>query len=168
MALMKSLKNVLLAAMLCSAGVANAALLQFNVTGDYTASWQMDAERVPEEYFGEVGLVMWEVAGTYAGSASSMADIGSFNGGFGGGLSILDLDTFAYLLVADGPQIYAGTETNPLFAPGIFALTEYEGTGRYLLTVTEVAEAAVPEPATGALLLGGLGLLAFARKRRIG
>jgi len=168
MSLKKSLKNMLLAAVLCSAGVANAALLQFNVTGDYTASWQMDSDRVPEEYFGEVGLVMWEIAGTYAGSASGSADIGFFNGGFGGGLSILDLATFEYLLVADGPQIYSGTEPSPLFAPGIFALTEYEGTGNYVLTVTEAAAAAVPEPATGALLLGGLAMLAYARKRRVG
>ena len=166
MALIKSFRNMAVAAMLLSASVAQATVLQFTVSGDYTASWQMDSDRMPEEYFTDVGLVQWEVAGTYAGTTAGIADIGFFNGGFGGGLSILDLDTFDYLLVADGPQIYSGTEINPHFAPGTFALTEYMGTGMYLLTITEVAEAAVPEPATGALLIGGLALLAVARKRR--
>jgi hypothetical protein len=166
MSFMKSLKHGLLAAVLLSAGAAQAALLQFNVTGDYSASWQMESDRIPEEYIGDVGVVMWEIAGNYAGSASGIADIGFFNGGFGGGLSILDLASFEYLLVADGPQIYSGTEVNPLFAPGTFVLTQYEGAGSYLLIVTEVAQAAVPEPATGALLLGGLALMAASRNRR--
>jgi hypothetical protein len=166
MTLMKSLTKAAFAAVLFSASVAHAAVLQFNLTGDYTAQWQMDADRVPEEYFTELGAVFWDNAGTFPGSTGTLVDLAFFNGGFGGGMSIYDLASGDYLLVADGPQIYAGTEINPHFAPGTFALTEYEGIGNYLLTVTEVAEAAVPEPATGALFVGGLALLYGARRRR--
>lgn len=166
MALMKCVRSVAIAALLLSAGVANAAVWQFNLSGDYTASWQMDADQVPEEYFVELGAVFWDIVVTHPDAMTSLADIAYFNGGFGGGLSILDYASGEYVVVADGPQIYTGTEINPVFAAGTFALTSYEGLGNYLLTVTEVAETAVPEPATGALLFGGLALLVASRKRR--
>lgn len=167
MKLMQSLRNAAAVAVLFTAGVANAAILQFNITGDYTASWQMDSATVPEEYFTELGSVFWDIPGTFSGATDGIVDIAFFNGGFGGGMSIYDIPSDTYLLIADGPQVYTGTEINPLFAPGTFTLTEYAGgTGLYVLTVAELAEAAVPEPATGAMLLGGLAVMVAARRRR--
>lgn len=166
MKLMQSLRNAAAVAVLFTAGVANAAILQFNITGDYTASWQMDSATVPEEYFTELGSVFWDIPGTFSGATDGIVDVAFFNGGFGGGMSIYDIPSDTYLLIADGPQVYTGTEINPLFAPGTFTLTEYAGSGRYVLTVSELAEAAVPEPATGAMLLAGLAVMVAARRRR--
>ena len=70
------------------------------------------------------------------------------------------------LLVAVGPQRYTGAESAPTFQLGNFALTESrDGVGRYTLTISAVS--AAPEPATFALLLGGLvvGGAAVARRR---
>ena len=56
-------------------------------------------------------------------------------------------------LLDHGPRIYTGTETNPIFSPGVFVLDS--GT----LTVT-----AVPEPSTWAMMLlgfAGLGFLGY-------
>lgn len=56
-----------------------------------------------------------------------------------------------------GPQLYSGTETAPMFAPGTYSLAN--GT----LTVTSV-----PEPAAWALMLigfGGIGVFARSRRR---
>lgn len=166
MKLMHMLRNAAAVAVLLTAGVANAAILQFTVTGDYSATWQMDSASAPDEYATELGTIFWDVAGNFPGTSGNVVDVAFFNGGFGGGLSLYDYAGDVYALIADGLQIYTGTEIAPVFGPGTFDLTEYEGTGRYVLTITELADAAVPEPATGALLLGGVALLVGSRKRK--
>ena len=168
MKLMHLLRNAAAVAVLLTAGVAQAAILQFTVTGDYTAQWQLDTGRTPDEYATDLGTIFWDVAGNFPGASAGIVDVAFFNGGFGGGLSLYDLAGDAYLLVADGLQVYTGTEFAPVFGPGTFALTEYEGAGRYVLTVSELAEAAVPEPATGALLFGGVAMFYVARRRQAG
>jgi len=167
---MKSLRNVALTALLLSAGVANAALYQFQLTGDYTASWQL--ESTVESDDGVVGsyFTLWDVEGNFPGSLIDVVDIDFYTAADGGGLGIVDFYGESLLLLADGGQLYTGTQFNPVFLLGTFALTDYFGSGdTYTLTVTDLdAEPPVdvPEPATAALLLGGLGLLAASRKRR--
>lgn len=170
MKLMKSLRCAALAAVLMTAGIANAALLQFTVTGAYTASWQMESNPTPDD--GEDGLyfTVWDVSG-FNDAVLGVADITFFSGDVGGGLEILDFYGFNVLLSTDGPQLYTGSESNPFFTLGTFALTEYQGTDTYTLTIAEVGgpvvpPAGVPEPATGALLIGGLALIGVLRKRR--
>jgi hypothetical protein len=170
MNLMKFVRNAALVAMLFSGSVANAALLQFTVTGDYTASWQMDSNPTPDVVGDGEGFVVWDVDG-FPDAIFGVADITFFNAALGGGLQIYDYWTDFYLLTADGSQLYTGTEDNPLFILGSFALTEYLGTGTYTLTIAQVGGPVlppvdVPEPATGALLLGGAAIMAGMRKRR--
>jgi hypothetical protein len=168
MNLMKSLRNAALAVMLLSTGVANAALYQFTLTGDYTANWQLTSPASPDVVGDGEGFILWDVAGNFPGASEGLADLTFYSDAIGGGLEIYDFYGDAFLLSTDGPQLYTGTEDNPFFVLGTFFLTEFGGTGLYTLTVSEVGGATVPEPATGLMLLGGLGLIGVLRKRRAG
>lgn len=161
------LRNLALAAMLLSTGVANAGLFQFQVTGDYEASWQIDSDWTPDVVAPGEGFVYYDIPG-FADAFFGVADITFFHGDIGGGLQIEDFYGGTFLLSTDGPQLYSGSEDSPLFLAGVYDLTEYLGSGTYVLTITDldVPPGEVPEPATGALLIGGLGLLIAARKRR--
>lgn len=164
MKVLKTLRNMALAAMLLSAGAANAALYQFQITGDYTANWTLDSEREPDDAANGEALAFIDVEGSFPGSLLDLADIYFFNEGIGGGLQIEDFFGGSFLLTTDGPQLYTGLETGHDFRLGTFALTEYEGTGNYELTISALPSD-VPEPATAAMLLGGLGMLYAVRRR---
>jgi hypothetical protein len=136
---------------------AQAALLTFTIGGDYRASFTLDDARAPDEYIGNTGTVFWDVdADTSDGRGS--ADIGFFDASLGGGLSIIDYADFAPYFVADGPQLYSGTVQAPVFNLGTFQLQEYQGPGRYTLTVARADAVAVPEPAGWLAMVAGLGL----------
>lgn len=163
--MIKFLKSLALAATLLSAGVANAGLLQFQITGDYTATWTLDSNPTPDVVGEGEGFVIYDV--DYPDAIFGLADLWFFNANIGGGLQIEDFYGGYNFLVTDGPQLYSGSESDPTFLTGTFNLTEYLGSGTYVLTITDLeAPGEVPEPATGALLIGGLGLLVAARKRR--
>jgi len=174
--LKKSLKAAAAVAVLFSASMANAALYQFNLTGDYTASWQLNSEVAPDFAIEGMGFGFFDVEGNFPGSLLGVADVTFYNGALGGGLEILDFYGDEYLLVTDSVQLYAGTDEAPTYLTGAFALTQYSGPGTYTLTVTNLDAGPgpgpvpdptdVPEPATAALLLGGLGLMLASRKRR--
>lgn len=153
------------AALSLLAGAAHATTYQFSVSGDYSASWKLDSSVVADVGTSGIGFYLYDVLGSYAGAVSSVADLGFFNASVGGGLEIDDFAGGTTLLTTDGPQLYTGDESGPIsFMTGSFALTEYGGSGKYTLTVSEVS--AVPEPASFALLLGGLGIVGAVSARR--
>lgn len=167
MKFIQTLKSLALAVTLLTASAANAGLYQFTLTGDYEASWQLDSNPTPDLYGDGEGFVVWDVTGSFPGSLLDIADITFYNASVGGGFDIYDWWNDTYLVVTDGLQLYINSEDSPEFLTGSFNLTEYQGVGNYVLTIVDLeVPSDVPEPATGALLLGGLGLLAAARKRR--
>lgn len=175
--LMKSLRNAALAAVLLSASVANAALLQFNLTGDYTASWQLNSTGTPDDGSNGVAFVLYDVGGNFPGSLIGVADLYFFNAAEGGGFEIYDYYNDVDLAVTDGAQLYTGNEEGIItFKLGTFALKEYFGSGKYSLTITDLDAGPgpgtdpgqVPEPATAAIMFGGLGVMYALRRRRSG
>lgn len=173
MNLMKCVRTAAMAALMLTASVANAGLYGFTISGDYSASWQMDSNAVPD--IGETGLGLFyaDVEGNFPGSLFDVADLTFYSGDLGGGLEIYDFwGGGITLLITDGEQLYTGLESAPMFRLGTFGLTDYLGSGTYTLTVTDLdagpEPAPVPEPATAAMLLGGLSMLYAVRKRRYG
>jgi hypothetical protein len=168
MNLVKSLKNVAIAALLFSAGVAHAAVYQYQLTGDYTASWQLNSATKPNVNMADTYFGLYDVKGNFPGSAQNLADLYFYNGEQLGGLGISDFSAQFDLLMTAGPQLYSGSENNPTFLLGTFNLTDLNGSGTYVLTVTDLdatPPGTVPEPATAAMLIAGLGLFAASRKR---
>lgn len=157
------LSQVAVSAVLLWTGVANAALYQFNLTGDYTAQWKLDSNVTPDIFEDGVGFAVFDVEG-FPDAIFSVADVYFFSAANGGGLLIEDFYLGLPLLISDGPQLYTGTEDNPVFKLGTFALTEYQGSGSYTLNISNIS--AVPEPATYGMLLAGLGLMGATLRRR--
>ena len=167
--LLKMLRNVSVVALLFSAGAAHAGLYQFNLTGDYTASWQMESTIESDDGAEGIGFVKFDVEGSFPGTLLGLADLYFYHDDQNGGFEIYDFYNDFTLVVVDGPQLYSGSELMPTFLLGTFNLVDSGGgLGSYTLTVTDLdaGPVDVPEPATGAMLIGGLGLLAAARKRR--
>jgi hypothetical protein len=77
--LLKSLRNAALAVMLLSTGAANAALYNFNLTGDYTASWQLDSAATPDAQAVGQGFVFYDVEGNFPDSLFDLADLTFYN-----------------------------------------------------------------------------------------
>jgi hypothetical protein len=173
MNLMKSLKGAAVVIALLSAGAANAALLKFTLTGDYKAQWTLESTVTADDAANGVGFVLYDVEGKFPGSLFDLADLYFYNADQLGGLEIYDFYQGRDLLLTDGAQLYTGSEEGRItFKLGTFSLTEFGGAGRYTLTVANdvpigPAPNPVPEPASAAILLGGLGLMAGLRKRRL-
>lgn len=162
MKLKQILSGAAAAALLLWAGVANAALYNFTVSGDYSASWRLDSAPTPDKVSAGEGFVLWDVSGNFPGAVFGFVDLIFFHGGGGGGLQIEDFSGDKVLLSSDGAQLYTGAESHPVFKLGTFALSEFQGGRNYTLTIA----AAVPEPATCGMLLGGLALVGAAARRR--
>lgn len=170
MKFVKTLKSAALAALLLSASVANAALYQYQLTGDYTASWRLDTSAGPDFGVDGLGLIWFDVVGSFPGSAFGVADVTFYNADIGGGVELFDFYGNQFLVVTDSQQLYTGSESDPVLSLGSFAMTQFGGLGSYILTVTDLDAIPdpvdVPEPASAAMLAGGLGLLYAVRRRR--
>jgi len=160
---MKHLGTLVAATGLILAPPAQAVMHQFDITGDYTASFQLDSDPSPDAVEDGVGFVLWDVDG-FSDAVLGVADVTFYNTAIGGGMGIVDHYGGSILFVTDGPQLYTGPESAPTLLTGIFALTEFGGAGTYTLTVSSL-EAAVPEPASWAMMIAGFGLVGGAMRR---
>lgn len=154
------------AAALATPAAANAATVLFDFTGDDGRSFTFTLEQgqTPDQAvsFGSATRIQFfDVPGTFTG-LEGMSNI-AFGTGFFGSLQVSALggNTFG------GPDLFDGSETNPQFNLGEFeliptALTPAGAGGS--LTISQVA--AVPEPATWAMMLVGFGFAGMMLRRR--
>jgi hypothetical protein len=164
------------AAMLALAAPADAALLQFTISGTDTlsgvnppptvfASFQLDSSPVidPINVAPGIAFAIADVAGTFQYGATTRTTpqpINFFNASQRGGL-VVGTDFF---LAFDGPQLYTGTEAAPTFRIGSFTLATLSGGSPIALTIAEVP--AIPEPASWALMLAGFAMVGGAIRYR--
>lgn len=157
--LMKIFTTAAVAAVMCSAGIAHAGLLQFTTTGADAVSFQIDSNAMPSV---SGGVFSYLANATIPGSHDTTAEVFFSNEGYGGGFQFFDTESSFALLAIGGPQLYSDPEGKPTFMLGNFS---FDSGVSVSITDLTPAPASVPEPASIAMILGGLGLLAMMRKR---
>ena len=158
MKMTRILSSTVLAITLLWANAANAEVYRFTVTGDYSATWQLNSDAFLDVYWSETGVTYHYVDGSFPESRWDRAIIHFRNTG---GIVIYDNWDGSELLNGDGPQLFAKSEDSFEFVPGTYALTERSHPASYTLTIL-----AVPEPATYGMMLAGLGLVGAVQRRR--
>lgn len=147
-----------------SAVPATATVYAFNLTGGKTASFLID-NMTPPAFFSTSTLIGNQVSydgvpGVFGGTAQS-ASIGFGTGllaGFQIGGTSLGFTQYA------GPDLFTLVGTLPVFNLGTFNLSSITS-GQAQLAISQVS-AAVPEPASWALMLIGSGAVGFAMRRK--
>ena len=154
-------------AMLLVASPAYAAPLLFNFSGPSgTAIFQLDSNPTPnssQTFIGSDQFSFSNVAGIFGGIAGTASTI-SFGNGIFASLSInaanLGFTQF------NAPTLFTGSPNSPTFLTGTFTLINpFFGNGTLTISPVTVA-AAVPEPATWAMMLVGFGAMGGALRRR--
>ena len=150
---------------LAFAAPAMAVDLKFTIVGDYTASFVLPSSPSPDVAFDGSYFTIFDVPG-FDDAAFGVADLDFYNQAIGGGIGIRDFYRNVDLLLTDGPQLYSGPESSPTFLLGSYALTDYFGSGdTYTLTISSLS-ATVPEPASWAMMIAGMGMAGAALRRR--
>ena len=157
---MKNIALGMATALVAFASPAYAAPLLFTFSDANHSSFQIDTNPVstPSFIFSFTAPV---TNGMQNGAAFNFGNVRFFSAGSGGGV-------FSEFGAEGGfgPQLYSGTTAAPVLAPGTFSFTDLAGnrTGA-TLTISAVA-AAVPEPATWAMMLVGFGMMGATMRYR--
>ena len=151
-------------AALTSSTRAHAAEVLFTITGPNSASFSVEQAPTPDAIcFGDACFEVNNVPGVLNGSADDLF-LTFYPASGDGGANIQSSGFFSFNLY--GEQLFTGTIFDPTFILGTFALSDVAG-GQPVYTLTiEAADAAVPEPATWAMMLLGFGAVGFAMRRR--
>jgi len=157
-------------AMIAFTSPAYAAPLLFDFTGQglggpITAQFQLDSNPVPSSInvpglFDIEQIFFDNVAGIYNGNAETASTI-AFGRGLASQFQILG--TSAGFAQFGGDVVFSGDVGSPIFTPGTYSFNGFFSSGT--LTITAVP-GSVPEPATWAMMIGGLGIAGGALRRR--
>jgi hypothetical protein len=148
---------ILLGAAAIPARADSGATLSYTLTGPVSATWTMSQD--PTTLFPTDGIAfVVDVPDLVVGGAATPDMIVFFSLGDMGGVNSVT-DAIPDLI---GPQLYTGSETNPVMLTGIFNLINSDTGAAEVLTVKKQA---MPEPGTLLLLSAGLLVVAgFKRK----
>ena len=105
---------------------------------------------------------MSDVAGTYNGSPTTFDELFFFVSSEDGGLQLNDQSVTLYDLA--GSQLFTGTTSNPTFVPGNYLMSTF-GSQDHLYSLS-ISSTGVPEPATWAMMMLGLGAIGLALRQR--
>ncbi|MEY2883316.1 MAG: hypothetical protein RL490_1040 [Pseudomonadota bacterium] len=162
---MRKLLLAATAAAAIAAPAAAATTYNFSVAGGY--SWSMPASPTPNGYSAS-DATFFNVPFT-AGPDNFVYILRIYNAAGGGGVAILS-DPYGFANSTRyrglGAEIYTGTLAAPTFKTGTFTLTQQYFGYQQVLTITDAAAGAVPEPASWAMLIAGFGLTGAAMRRR--
>ena len=159
------------AAMLLSVPAHAATLFNFSATAasDSVFNFSFSIDDIADLSANEIGLRV----GVGDIAVDNGLDFGAISNGFatfvtaasGGGLQLDD----ATYLYADfsGPQLFSGSVDMPTFLLGNFTLFGSDGNSVGTIAVTSDV-AAVPEPASWAMMLVGFGAVGYSLRRRRG
>ena len=169
---MRMTKLALLASMGAACMVsapATAATLLFDftgstLTGPVTAVFQLDSNPIPsrtnsQPIINTTQIFFDNISGVFNGTTQTASTI-AFGTGLASQFQILG--TTSGFAQFGGQNVFTGPVTNPVFNVGTYTFT---GFSRGTLTISAVT-AAVPEPATWAMMLIGFGGIGFAMRRR--
>jgi hypothetical protein len=147
---------ILLGAAAIPARADSGATLSYTLTGPLSATWTMSQD--PTTFISEDGIAFAVAVPDLVVGGSATPDLVVFFslGDMGGVNSVTDA-----IPDLTGPQLYTGSETNPVMLTGTFNLINTDGGGTEVLTVKNQS---MPEP--GTLLLLSAGLLVVAGLKR--
>ncbi|QQV76957.1 PEP-CTERM sorting domain-containing protein [Sphingomonas aliaeris] len=162
----KTIKAMLLAAPLALVSTsADAATYRFDLSGAFDASFTIDSDLLaPPVDSGSDYFLVTNIGGTFGGMADVASSI-QFSTLAGNGGLTLELSGGDFLGFF-GSQLFTGMTSMPSFTLGQYTLTADIDGAPALLDISEITASAVPEPASWAMMIAGMGGIGFTMRRR--
>lgn len=153
---------------------AEAATVLFNFEGGSRSfTFTLEQGETPDSstvFAGSNRVGFTNVSGTFTGVNGSTNVASSITFGTGAFSALgISANGFGFGSFA-GPDLFNGSTTSPTFNLGTFSLGQVStgaGTGGGRLTISALPMAAVPEPATWAMMLLGFGMIGYSMRRRV-
>jgi hypothetical protein len=139
---------------------ASAATFLFELSGGRNATFQLDTDNPASSQTTAFGnqVVFENIAGTVNGESAAIPTINFGTGVF----AVLSVNAagLGFTQFAGGGPLFSGSGSAPVFSAGTFQLTNpFDPSSNSTLVISQQAVAAVPEPATWALMLLGFGFV---------
>lgn len=163
---MRIAKLIAVASALAMGASAQAATFVFT-SSLYTYDFSLPDSPVTTVAVPDLGFIAPVASGNFNGAPTSFPAMTFLNAAYPGAGAGISYDSSFTNFFFGTVQMYSGSEATPTFINGVYSLELYGNpnvTGT--LTITGVG-GAVPEAATWAMMIGGLGLVGASMRRRV-